>query len=123
MSLTTWEINGLNLELDIEDYNDNVKYRNAFAVMDKEEKALQKDGDRGEFIKRYCLMYYHLYDNIFGEGTGERIFNGKFNSRICDEIYDSFLGFVRAQTEEAQKRKSEFASRYTPNRAARRAKK
>lgn len=109
-----WEINGLSLELDTEDYETAQKYKMAFEKMETEEKALKKDGSAGEFIKNYSLLFYHLFDNLFGKGTGEKIFKGKYNSRVCDGVYADFLNFVKNQQIEAANRRNDFVGRYIP---------
>ena len=118
-----WKINGLELELDINDYETAGKYKEALALMAEEEKALSKDGEMTDIIKTYALLFYNLFDRLFGEGTGDKIFGGKYNTRICDEVYDSFLAFVNRQTVEAQAFRAALVNKYRPNRAARRAQK
>ena len=120
MSHTTWECNGLAVELDLEDYDDNKRYLEAFKEMDKEEKAIRKDDVSHEVIKAYCDMFYHLFDRLFGAGTGNKLFGGKYNARVCDEVYTDFLRFVEAQKEASSQRKLAFAKKYTPKNRARR---
>ena len=115
MSQTLWEINGLSLELDMEDYETNKRYIKAFEEMAKKEKEMQKDGDLSEKIKNYCLLFYDLYDAIFGKGVGEKIFKSKYNSRICDEIYEDFLKFIQSQQEAITQRKEQIFN-YDPKR-------
>ena len=119
-NLYVWKINGLNLELDMEDADVMEKYNQAFDKMEKTEKNLINIGEKGNFIRKYCQMFYDLYDDLFGAGTGNKIFNGKKNARICDEVYSSFLEFVSLQTKESIQRRSEFISKYKPNRQKRR---
>lgn len=115
MSLTTWEINGLELELDIEDAETSEKYFSAFEKMEQKEKEIQKNGKYSEFIKAYSNMFYELFDNLFGTGTAEKIFDGKKNARLCDEVYDNFLSFVKKQSEEALNRRNSIKTKYNPN--------
>lgn len=115
MSLTTWEINGLELELDIEDAETSEKYFSAFEKMEQREKEIQKNGKHSEFIKAYSNMFYELFDNLFGIGTAEKIFDGKKNARLCDEVYDNFLSFVKKQSEEALNRRNSIKTKYNPN--------
>ena len=69
MSRKTWEINGLNLELDLENADCMERYENAFEEMKKEENEVPKDGKASMRIRAYCRLFRNLYDNIFGEGT------------------------------------------------------
>ena len=94
--LKKWKINGIELELDLEDADTAANYENAFEIMAEEEKQIAKTGKNSDTIKSYCEMFRHMYDNIFGKGTSEKIFKGiKYNSRIYDEIYESFLVYVK----------------------------
>ena len=120
---TIWKINGLELELDMSDYETAVKYEEAFARMAKEEKERANDGNAADVIKSYAMLFYNLFDRLFGTGTSERLFDGKYNARRCDEVYEDFLGFVHKQNVETQTRRAELVNKYRPNRAARRAKK
>ena len=74
-----WKINGLELELDLEDADVFEKTMKTFEQMDEDGRNIDKTGKMPEFIKRYCEIYYNAFDRIFGEGTGEKIFSGKKN--------------------------------------------
>lgn len=115
-----WEINGLSLELDMEDYETSKNYMKAFEEMSEEEKQLKKDGSVDNYVKNYCLLFWHLYDRLFGEGTAEKIFEGKYNCRVCDEVYMDFLDFVKTQQTEAIQRRNNMLSQYKPPRNGKR---
>lgn len=89
--MTIWKWNDVELEIDLEDVDFQEKYENAFDAMKEDEKRVKNIGKLSEMTRSYCDMYYHLFDNIFGEGTGEKLFGRKRNSRIVDECYESFL--------------------------------
>lgn len=111
-----WKINGLELELDLEDVDEFEKVMKAFEQMDEDEKKLDKVGSMPDVIRQYCDVYYKMYDRIFGEGTGEKIFNGKKNARICDEVWDNFLGWMQAAVRKASARRSQLNKKYMPDR-------
>lgn len=119
--ITTWEINGLSLELDLEDANAAERYEDAFDKMDQEEKQLPKDGKLSAQIRAYCQLFVNLYDRIFGEGTGHVILGDAANTRICNDVYDKFLAFVSAQRTASSDQMNTIISKYSPNRAQRRA--
>ena len=62
------------VEIDMADYDFQVKYEKAFEQMQEEEKALQKTGKNSEITKGYCEMFNHLLDDILGEGVSEKLF-------------------------------------------------
>ena len=66
-------------------------------------------------------MFYRLFDDIFGDGTGDKLFDGKKNARICEECYTSFIGECQKNVQEANKRKNAMMNKFKPNRSQRRA--
>lgn len=124
MSQKIWEINGLSLELDLEDADCMERYENAFDKMSEEEKQIPKDGKASARIRAYCRLFRNLYDRIFGEGTSEKIFKGiTDNTDAYDEVYYKLLDFVTAQRNAAVTKRNEKMSKYRPNRQQRRNKK
>lgn len=118
-----WKINGLGLELDLEDADVFEKVMKSFEQMDEDAKSLDKVGSAPDFIRGYCNIHHKFYDRVFGDGTGERIFGGKKNTRICDEVYDNFLSFMQAAVKKANARRFEMSNKYAPNRGKRKGKK
>jgi hypothetical protein len=116
-----WEINGHAFELDLEDAETAERYEAAFDKMEKEEKAMAKDGRLSEKIRAYCKLFENLYDNLFGVGSGKLILGDKPSTRTCNEVYDNFLSFVAAQKEQTLAYQNSMVSKYSPNRAQRRA--
>lgn len=124
MSQKIWEINGLSLELDLEDADCMERYENAFEKMSEEEKQIPKDGKYSAIIRAYCRLFRDLYDRLFGEGTSEKLFEGvPENTDAYDEVYYKLLDFVTAQRTAAVEKRAEKLSKYRPNRQQRRNKK
>lgn len=119
--MSLWKWNDVELEIDMEDYDFLQKYEMAFAAMEIQEKELQKVGKQAVIVKEYCDMFYKLFDDIFGPGTGEKLFDGKKNARICEECYSDFIAECQKGTIEANKRKNAMMNKFKPNRAQRRA--
>lgn len=117
MSLKIWEINNLKLELDMEDADVQERYENAFEKLSEEENQIKKDGKMSEFTRSYCNMFVRLYDRIFGEGTSEKIFAGiPVSISRYIEIYDSFLEFVKQQTDDVNANIAKKIAKYRPDR-------
>lgn len=115
----TWKINNLELEFDIFDLENSEKYEKAFEKMSSEEKAIKRDGKMSEFIRSYCDMYYHLFENLFGTEIAESLCK-RYNSNEWEQVYGSFLDYVQNQNNEAQKMRASIVNR-SANRATRRA--
>lgn len=111
------------VEIDMADYDFQVKYEKAFEQMKEEEKALQKTGKNSEITKGYCEMFNHLFDNILGEGVSEKLFGGKYNTLTTDRVYGEFLEICSTQVKSNNAERTKIVSKYRPNRAQRRAKK
>lgn len=118
--MSLWKWNDVELEVDMEDADFLEKYEKAFDAMGLQEEKLQKTGVQSAIVKEYCNMFYRLFDDIFGEGTGERLFSGKHNVRICEECYDAFIAECRDQVQSVNKRRSVMLNKYKPNRIQRR---
>ena len=119
--MSLWKWNDVELEIDMEDYDFLHKYEKAFDAMGVQEEKLQKIGMQSEIVKEYCEMFYRLFDDIFGAGTGDKLFGGKKNIRICEECYTSFISECQQSVQEANRRKNAMMNKFKPNRAQRRA--
>ena len=110
-----WEYNGVTLEVDLQDADFAASYEKAFARMEESEKELQKVGMNSEMIRGYCNLFYQLFDDIYGDGTGERLFSVKKNARMCDEAYRNFLTAAKKDADDARNQRMSFISRFTPH--------
>lgn len=101
-----YEINGVTLEINMNDADFVEKYTVAFENMKNESNDIQKVGKQSDMIRSYCNAFYHLFDNIFGIGTGQKLFRGKHDCELCEETYEQFLNICREQVEVSKKRKA-----------------
>ena len=107
-----WKWNDVELEIDMQDVDFQEKYERAFEILEKEEKEVMKIGKLSEMTRSYCNMFFHLFDNIFGENTSEKLFNGKINEALVNDCYDSFLALCKKDVDEINKRRMARASKY-----------
>lgn len=112
-------INEVELDIDMEDADFQARYEEAFEKMGESEKKLQKAGKASDITRGYCDMFYKLFDDIFGEGTGEKLFKGKRNVAIVNDVYDQFIDACSQQAKEAQNRMKKMVSKYAPNKGRR----
>ena len=112
-------INDVELDIDMEDADFQERYEAAFEKMAKTEKELQKVGKASEITRGYCDMFYDLFDDIFGAGTGEKLFNGKRNISLVNDVYDQFISVCSQQAKEAQNRMRKITNKYAPNKGRR----
>lgn len=109
-----YELNGVILEINMNDADFVEKYTAAFETMQNEAKEIQKVGKQSDMLRSYCNAFYHLFDNIFGIGTGQKLFNGKHDSEICEDTYEKFLSICREQVEASKKRKARIIGGFKP---------
>lgn len=83
-----------------------------------------------EYIRKFCTAVEKCFDNIFGEGTSEDIFEGKQNFKLCVKAYKDLVQARKEQDKELsnemkdiQKELDEMNKDYSVNRATRRTKK
>ena len=110
--MSVWKWNDVELEVDMEDVDFQEKLENAFECMKIKEKELQKAGKLSEITKNYCEMFWNMFDDIFGQGTADRLFKGKKHSGLCEECYDSFISFCSNQVKEVNKKRNSRLVKY-----------
>lgn len=110
--MSIWKWNDVELEVDMEDADFQEKYEDAFQRMEVKEKELQKAGKLSEITKSYCEMFWELFDDVFEQGTANRLFNGKKHSGLCEECYDSFISFCSNQIKEINKKRNNRFAKY-----------
>ena len=85
---------------------------------------------QSEFINKVCEIIEKCFENVFGEGTSEKLFEGKRNFRLCVKAFSDLVKARKEQVSEIdnevkdfQKELQEMNGEYKTNRAMRRAKK
>lgn len=85
---------------------------------------------QSELINKTCNIIEQCFNNVFGEGSAEKIFEGKRNFRLCIKAFKDLLKARKEQENEIdteiaefEKELKEIDEEYKPNRATRRAKK
>lgn len=117
---TTWEINGISLEFDLQDVEQTRRYESAFDRMGEDEKAIPKDGSLSDVLEAKCRMFRNLFDRIFGEGTSARLFGERNHQGEMMAAYESFLQFISEQSRQILEADNQLVQRFSPNRAQRR---
>ena len=114
-----FEYNGSKFEFDLADADASEKYENAIDVMSEEEKTVPKTGKLSGIYRAQCALIKHFFDNVLGEGAGNKICGEKDIITDCYKAYDAFLEFVGGQRDRILNVKNSVA-KYS-NRAQRRA--
>lgn len=93
---STWKINRGCFAFDFDDLECMDRYEAACKELQRRSEEAPKFGSRQEFIRYYCESFFAFYDAVFGAGTADQIFNGRYNMDLCDQVHDEFLGWVRS---------------------------
>lgn len=111
------EINGVLLEFNALDADVLERYENALATMQEESKKDFSGSKNSEILREQCCIIHRFFDGVFGDGTSQSVFLGKYDLKVCMQAAGALI-------EEANRQFSEinsFAAKYSPNRAQRRA--
>ena len=96
-----------------------------YETAQKVERELEKTqglGDKvsklknSEGIKVICDTVNEIFDNIFGEGTSEKVFSGKKDLLVSMKAFEELC----VKYSESQNAMNDMLKKYSPNRAARR---
>lgn len=114
-------INNVELEdLDVFDADVIDKCEDAFNRVTEGSNLLDTEGLKtSEVIRLECNLIFKCFNEIFGEGTDERVFGKKTNLLICMKAFQELIENINEQKKELEG----LTSKYSPNRAQRRAKK
>lgn len=118
---TVWEVNGNKFSFDMGDAEDAKHFQDVMKRFEAAEKALPKDGDMVQHIISYDKMFRDMYDDLFGEGAGDKILGSRRNMTNVDNTYTSFLEFLASQGNGLNDRRTAIINKYNGNRAQRRA--
>lgn len=111
-------INGVELEdLDIYDVEVAEKYEKVLENINKPQKV--EGLKTSAVIRKQCEAIFNVFNELFGEGTDKKVFGDRVNLKICLEAFASLVDQINSQKEELDN----IVSKYSPNRAKRRANK
>lgn len=114
------KINNVELEeIDMLDADTMEMVEDIINNVEAESDRISKMKSLSEMIREQCNYVAECFDKLFGEGTGDLIFDGKQNMRVAISSFEELMNYISSQREETEK---EF-SKYSPNRAARRSRK
>lgn len=110
---------GVELEYDFFDADLLDKYEDANQrVKDRIQEPTQYEGLRtGDSLRLQCNIVNDFFDEVFGEGTAEKIFHGKSNIKDHMEAFAQVADAAMSCKGELD----QITDKYDPNRAQRRA--
>ncbi len=113
------EINGVTIDFDLTDADNWTKINKAVEKMEEFDKSDQYDeSDIAACITHGCQGYELFFDEVFGEGTSDKIFHGKKSLKAHKDAFISITDMAREQMTEAVDF-SEVRKRYSADRTQR----
>ena len=100
------KINGVELNLDIYDPDVLEKCQNEFENVIKESKKGSQVSSPSEAIRSQCNIIKNCFDNLFEEGTAQKIFGDKTNLLDCLNAFENLANEVNKQMNKISKYKS-----------------
>lgn len=106
-------------DLDLFDADVVEKYEKTLVEVENKVKEAAKETKISNNIRKQCEAVFGCFNTLFGEGADKKIFGEKVNLLICLKAFEELVTQMTAQKGELEK----MLSKYSPNRAQRRAKK
>lgn len=94
-------INGVELELNIFEANQAEAFEKAnVKVLEEKSKADSIPG-LSDKVKFFCDIVYDFFDDVFGEGTAEQVFEGRLDMLECLEAYTDVIEYSKGGNKKA----------------------
>lgn len=112
------KICGQELELDLFDADTMEIYEKSLnkVVERSKESAKHTELSNAEGIRETCGIVKDFFDEVFGDGTAEKLFKGKNNLAICMDAF----GIVSSEAGKMKGQVKVITNKYNMNRAQRR---
>lgn len=116
--MSTLKICGQELELDLFDADVMEVYEKSMEkiVKKNEELKVRTDLSNADGMRETCKNVKAFFDELFGEGTAEKLFKGKNNLAICMDAF----AIVVAEAGKMKGQLNAITNKYNLNRAQRR---
>lgn len=113
------KILGIEVEFDFADADDLEKFERAYPVTIQELESIKFDEEKASSsIRKFCDAIFKFFDEIFGQGSSEKIFNGKRNYQKCLNAFKEIVDIKKEQDKEIDT-SLEYLEKYSPDRVKR----
>ncbi|ADU25690.1 DUF6673 family protein [Ethanoligenens harbinense] len=116
------EINGVTLDLDLDDMDKAEQVQKVIEGMQSKIEQVKETDDYVTGGRKVCRIVNDCFNQIFGTGTSEKIFEGM---KLTPHI-DAFVALgdaIKEQKEQQNAHMQSVCHKYSPNRTERRARK
>lgn len=109
-----FKYNEAEFPVDFDDADFFEKYWDSCEQLGTKEKELQNSKNERGFMRKYCDMFYGFFDHLFGEGAGEKIYQGRYNVSECEKVYLQFIEFCGKEVRRFNEGRVAFATASRP---------
>lgn len=112
------------IEFNFNDADDMERLENAIDKTTLKLNNIKTDGKRtSEVIRESCKAVFECFNIAFGEETDKKVFGEKTNFNICIKAFEDLCNARDEQGKDLEEQVKNIESKYSPNRATRRARK
>jgi hypothetical protein len=117
--MSSINLNGLEIEYDFTDADNWDRMQDAVADLEEYDRTHEFDASNpSDAIRHACNGYNQFFDQVFGEGTADKMFHGKSSMKEHKDAFMKVIELANGQIEEANDF-SNVLSKYSPERAER----
>lgn len=107
------------LDFDFADADDLEKYERALPKTQEDLSNIKwNEQNASNSVKEFCNVIFHFFDEIFGDGSSQKIFKGKRNYQKCVDAFKEIMNAKKAQDAEIDN-SLEYLQQYSPDRVKR----
>lgn len=111
-------INGVELELNIFEANQAEMFEDANKRVLEEIRKVINASTGSESIKLFCDVVYDFFDDVFGEGTGDQVFEGRLDMLECLEAYTEVIEYSKEGNKKANELLGRIQKHSSPTKIA-----
>lgn len=82
--MTVFTFGNFETEIDTADCDFMERFEAKSLQLEEKTKKVNQKGLHSEVIRQMCALAFSYFDDLFGEGTAQLLFNDKNNMRLCD---------------------------------------
>jgi hypothetical protein len=113
------KILGIELDFDFADADDLERYEKALPKTQEDLSNIKWNEQKASLsVRQFCDVIFLFFDEIFGDGTSQKMFNGKRNYQKCLNAFKEIMDAKKSQDAEIDN-SLEYLEQYSPDRVKR----
>lgn len=113
------KILGIEVDFDFADADCLEKFEEQYPKTQKELEEIKYEDDKAsKTIRNFCNVIFKFFNEIFGEGTSEKLFKGKSNYQLCLKAFKE-IADEKDKQDKAVEDEMDYLSNYSADRVKR----